>query len=218
MSSINNNFGMVDSQFSLGVANSGAPPASQAAPQAAMSNPIPVLNPALQGVDNPDIDEGIYELATGGRTRDNSESDSDFDTVDFDVDPHAGIDLDLDLDLGSECESDTEMVVMTRKDVKRLKFLENYHEEVSSYHDTSQRQLNEVGARLAMEKTDKELVQEKLKVARKEIKDKDNRIAQLEAQLMVMLASDVHVQVQELPSSPLGGFDQDGEDHLRYGD
>lgn len=174
---------MPDSQSSPQAVSSSPPPASQAAPQAAISNPIQVvqvLNPALQGVDNPDIDEGIYELATGGMTRDNSDSGSD-----------VGFGFDLD----SECESDNEMVMVTKKDVRRLKFLENFHEEVSNYQDTSQRQINEVRARLAMEKTDREELEEKLKAARKDMKAMDNRIARLEAQLMVSLEPDV----QEVP-------------------
>lgn len=179
---------MPDSQSSPQAVSFSPPPASQAAPQAAISNPIQVvqvLNPALQGVDNPDIDEGIYELATGGMTRDNSDSGSD-----------VGFGFGFDLD--SECESDNEMVMVTKKDVRRLKFLENFHEEVSNYQDTSQRQINEVRARLAMEKTDREELEENLKAARKDMKAMDNRIARLEAQLMVSMESDV----EEVPLSP----------------
>ena len=206
---------MPDSQSSPHAVSSSPPPASQAAPQAAITNPIQIvqaLNPALQGVDNPDIDEGIYELATGGMTRDNSDSGSD-----------VGFGLDLD----SECESDNEMVVVTKKDIKRLKFLENFHEEVSNYQDANQRQINEVRARLAMEKTDREELEEKLKAAREDMKAMDNRIARLEAQLMASLIPDpqevpylvsmADSDVEEVPLSPQGRFGQDGEDESRNG-
>lgn len=126
---------------------------------------VPATKYDSQGADNPDIDEGIYELATGGTTRDDSGSDSDSD-------------------------DDDDMVTITRKEMKRLKFYENFVEEISKFQDASERQLYEVGARLAMEKTDKTELIDLYEEGKKNTRADKKRIRELEAQLKVLSMRD----------------------------